>query len=139
MLCILYVFIDLKWADIKSYYLAVSLFSKSQSTIILEHSVNSLQLPPAPVPAPVTSHHLRVKMAAAVARFHQDDLITFSPGPPGADDHTTSSPTGSDSDLISFSPASCLPSGGGPPPAPKKWQNQVSNSTVSTLRPKSAN
>ncbi|CAO1601046.1 hypothetical protein XANCAGTX0491_004713 [Xanthoria calcicola] len=64
-------------------------------------------------------------MAAAVARFHQDDLITFSPGPPGADDHTTSSPTGSDSDLISFSPASCLPSGGGPPPAPKKWQNQT--------------
>ncbi|CAL8582404.1 hypothetical protein XPA_008069 [Xanthoria parietina] len=32
---------------------------------------------------------------AAIARFHQDDLIAFSP------------------------------SGGGPPPAPKKWQNQT--------------
>ncbi|KAI4222120.1 MAG: hypothetical protein LQ349_007693 [Xanthoria aureola] len=67
-------------------------------------------------------------MAAAVARFHQDDLIAFSPGPPGADDHITSSPTRSDCDLIYFSPASRLPPGGGPAPAPKKWQNQVSNS-----------
>ncbi|KAI4095875.1 MAG: hypothetical protein LQ339_007113 [Xanthoria mediterranea] len=49
-------------------------------------------------------------MAATVARFHHDDLIAFSPKPPGADQYIPPSPTESDGNLITFSPASRLPS-----------------------------